>query len=81
MLPASLGSKAATQPHVHTPNVFPTPADLSTIDDSVQEYLIYRGFTRTFRALATDCKDDKLHAYEVCVCVCVPNLLHSFKTT
>jgi hypothetical protein len=45
--------------------VFPAPADLRAIDDVVQEYLIYRGFTRTFRALVSDCKNDKIQAYEV----------------
>lgn len=31
----------------------------------VLEYLLFRGFTRSFRAVVADCQGDRLRAFEV----------------
>ena len=37
----------------------------SQVDDMVLEYLLFRGFTRSFRAVVADCQGDRLRAFEV----------------
>jgi len=35
------------------------------MDDMVLEYLLFRGFTRSFRAVVADSQGDRLRAFEV----------------
>ena len=38
---------------------FPAPSDYRVVDDMILEYFVHRGFTRSFRALATDQQHDR----------------------
>jgi len=43
---------------------------LDKVDEMVLEYLLFRGFTRSFRAVAADCKADRIRCFEAdMVCV------------
>ena len=44
---------------------FPAPSDYRVVDDMVLEYFVHRGFTRSFRALATDQQHDRTRSFDV----------------
>lgn len=43
----------------------PTAEQLMEIDGAVLDYLLYRGFTRSFRTLAADTANDRLKNFDV----------------
>jgi hypothetical protein len=43
---------------------FPVKADFQAVDETVLEYLLYRGFTRSFRTVAADCQSDRTRAFD-----------------
>ena len=45
-------------------SAFPVKADFQAVDETVLEYLLYRGFTRSFRTVAADCQSDRTRAFD-----------------
>jgi len=43
----------------------PTGEQLLEIDGAVLDYLLYRGFTKTFRTMAADSAEDRLRNFDV----------------
>eukprot|EP00614_Pseudopedinella_elastica_P003549 CAMPEP_0172600194 /NCGR_PEP_ID=MMETSP1068-20121228/20339_1 /TAXON_ID=35684 /ORGANISM="Pseudopedinella elastica, Strain CCMP716" /LENGTH=408 /DNA_ID=CAMNT_0013400741 /DNA_START=113 /DNA_END=1339 /DNA_ORIENTATION=+ len=43
---------------------FPTTVDFNEVDDTVLEYLLFRGFTRSFRSVAADSRSDRTRGFD-----------------
>jgi len=57
-------SQPARAPDLAESTTFPEASDFKAVDDCVLEYLLFRGFTRSFRAVAADCKADKIRSFD-----------------
>jgi len=44
--------------------IFPQASDFKEVDEMLLEYLLFRGFTRSFRAVAADCRSDRIRSFE-----------------